>query len=90
MDLNEMIIKQSKAIVLIFKVYAWQENPNLHKLTCFNNSNHILKPNFDDENYKVFLSCPKCGYSQNLPDLFFDEELTSEKIDEMKKNEKLF
>ena len=66
---------------IIQRVNAWQSNPRIHPLTCKNNSNHaLLEPK--EEDGKVVLECPTCGYVQNwIPDVILRAYVSPQKRD---------
>ena len=50
---------------IIQAIIDHQRNPNVHPLTCGNDSRHepVLEPR--EENGHVYLLCPVCGYRQD-------------------------
>lgn len=60
---REEIVKNRD--VEVAAVQWWQEQPDLHPLTCNQNGSHApLMPVRDPESHRVFLRCPTCRWQQ--------------------------
>jgi len=53
-------------------IEEWQCNPEVHQLTCGNNSLHKFLKVVVSHDY-VFLACPNCNYTQDwVPDIVIE------------------